>query len=508
MKKVHYIALLVLVLVLMIYTSCYKNDLDLDKWREPLSSSWVLPLLNAHFTINDISLLGDFINTNADGSIDLVYREDSVVLQSAAEYFDIIPNQELSEESAAVGDDPFNKLYQLDVFEDIRIDHIQFHAGLLNFSFDASTPVGSIVVFTIYNANREGEPAIFEFERTAHSLSGAFNVDGYTIDIEDFNDKNEIGYEYYIKRSPGLDVGDTIHFDWNFTDIKVRKAIGYFGNRTFDFNDGEYELDIDLFSNIEGELILSNPQIEVTITNPIGVPFRLEPELKAISGQTVKNIQLPPLDLKGASSIDDPEVITFTFDKDNSDIIELFSTLPDVLQFSGQLISNPDMDDALLNFASRFNIIQVDMGVKIPLDFSAEGITIRQSFEDLDFNFDANTTIESMLFRFKNENSFPFDARLNLFFHDKEGARLDSLHLPVVQAADVQDNGRVISPNHYQYEVKLDSQSVQNIINTHAIQLSVFISTPDAKAIQLFDDYYFKSQVSAQADLIQGLDGQ
>lgn len=502
MKKQTYQALVLIIVGSCIWTACYKNDLDLDKWRDPLESSWILPLIKAHFTFNDIDILNDFINTNDDGSLDLVYQQDSVILQGAAEYFDIIPDQRVSDEEIAVGAPPTSKLFELDVFEDIRIDQVTFYKGFLHFNFAPETPVGTVVTFTIYNAYKNNEPAIFELKRTAEANSGFFLIDDFEVDIEDFNQDNEVGYEFVISKSPGLNSGDTVLFQWQFSDIQVKEAAGYFGHRSFDFNDGQYDLDFDILSNFDGEFILNNPEIEVSITNPLGVPFQLTPYLTAVSASETNEIELPIITLEGAKSASEPEVKRFSFNRNNSDIVTLLSTMPDQLKFSGQLWSNPQMDISAFNFASRFDTIRVDIAVKIPLDFSAEYISFRQVYDDIEFNMESEAKVQNAIFRFKNENSFPFDAQLKVRFSDKDGLWLDSLLLPIIQAASIDNEGRVTEVNSYTYEVEFDSTQMVQILESRQIELNVLISTPNNIPVTLYDNYFFKTQVSTQADLI------
>tara|TARA_B100000780_G_C20824227_1_gene327472 strand:- start:205 stop:621 length:417 start_codon:yes stop_codon:yes gene_type:complete len=111
----------------------------------------------------------------------------------------------------------------------------------------------------------------------------------------------------------------------------------------------------------------------------------------------------------------------------------------------------------------------------------------------------SNNILESVVLYFNVENGFPFDAYVKVFMMDSiSGIALDSLDLNLLDAAAVNLNGRVEATNIQRFEVELDQNQVQSLIDANQAIISITLSTfaYETTAVKLYTDYTFVLGVS------------
>jgi len=487
----------------VVISSCYKNDLDPGILSDPIHSKWSLPLFSSEFRIQELNQINQFVETREDGSMQLLYRRDSVINRNAASYFDLVPDQEISREEILVSDGILKKYFEVETIEDIRLSSILFHEGQLQYKFDASMPIGTVVRFHIFNATKGAESAIFDFKVSSSGRSGSFDISDYLLLFGPEDNPNEMGYTFTIVQAPGLSPSQPVRFEWNFENIQGAEATGFFGQRIFELGQGTYDLEVEGLANFQGFLQLSDPVIRLTVQNPIGVPFEFEPFMTAIREGVRTDIALPKIAMTGAQAAGVPEIIIIEFNRSNSGIIALFENIPDQLNLSGNLWTNPAGETNKENFANRFDDLLIHVELVVPLKFSASGVSFTHRYEDINFWAEAPGRITEMALTFNNTNSFPFDAQFEFIFLDGASQPLDSVQIDLIKAAETDASGKVTVPEKYKVEVAFSKEQLEKIRNSVHADLRVTLNTGamGQQVVQIFDEYFFKTVVSLQADI-------
>lgn len=482
---------------------CYKDDLDSSILNDPIHSKWSIPLFTSEFRIQEFNQINDFLEIREDGSMQLLYRRDSVISKNAAAYFDILPDQGLNQEEIYVADSIQQKFFEFATIEDFRLSSLRFFKGQLHYNFDASMPIGTLVRFHIFDAKKGSDPAVFDFEVTSSSRSGQFDISDYDLIFGPEDEPNDMGYSFRIIQAPGLNPSDRVLFEWNFINLQGAKATGNFGQRLFELGEGTYDLELNGLANFQGSLKLSDPSIRLIVQNPIGVPFEFEPFVTAFKDGIGSDITLPKVMVQGAQSPGIPEITVIEFDRSNSGIVALFENIPDQIAVSGDLWTNPSGNTGNENFANRFDDLLIHAELIVPLKFSASGVSFTQRYDDINFWAEAPGKIKEMTLKFNNTNSFPFDAKFEFMFLDQVGGALDTIQVELIQKAETDATGRVTAPQNYIFEVEFSEEQVNKIRNSVHADIRVTFNTGDQgqQVIQLFDEYFFKTVVSLKADI-------
>lgn len=491
-------------IILMLTTSCWKDDLDTSILGDDISSDWSAPLIRAFFDIKDIDEEVSFINRLPDGKLQLVFSEDSVINQDGEAYFDLPPDQPKTPHiiTENMGVIPFE--FSLSVYGGASLDHIVLHAGNLNFEFKQTYPVGTTVEFRFLNATLNGLPAVFDFEVTTSSQSGSFDVSGLNVDFTSATGLNGIAYSVEVTNAAGLSGDDTIAYDWRFSNLRVETIEGYIGRRVVALPSLKQPIDFGGIERFQGMITLYEPELRITVHNPFGIDLKFTPAVNGIKkGSSPSLINLPEIVVDAASAPGVTTSTTTVFDKNNSDIVKFLQNIPEQLFLQGTVVVNDDQDSSKFNFANRNSNLVIDVELIIPLDFSAEEITLTQESEQDVLKQLLQLDLNRLELDLRSVNRFPFWTELELILIDTNEVRLDSVSLTVLQPAEVDENGRVTNEVSYSESVIFD-QDVLDVIpfaTTYKLRLKLGTASQGEQRVVIYDDYDFKSLIRVKAGL-------
>lgn len=490
--------------ILLITSSCWKDDLDPDIVGGDVSSNWSGPLVRAFFDIKDIDEEVSFINRLPDGKLQLVLSEDSVINQDGEAYFDLPPDQPkinhpITENMGVI---PFE--FSLSVYGNALLDNIILHTGNLNFDFTQTYPVGTTVEFRFLNATLGGQPAVFNFQVNAASESGSFDISGLNIDFSSATGVNGIAYSVEVVNAAGLGANDIISFDWWFNNLRVETIEGYVGRRVVALPSLYQPVDFGGLERFQGMITLYEPELRITVHNPLGIDLKFTPAVNGIKkGSSPSLINLPEIIVDAASAPGVTTSTTTVFDRNNSDIVNFLQNIPEQLFLQGTVIVNDDQDSSKYNFANRNSNLIIDVELIIPLDFSAEEITLTQESEQDALKQLLQLDLNRLELDLRSVNRFPFWTELELVLIDTNDVRLDSVSLTVLQPAEVDENGRVINEVSYSESVVFD-QDILDIIpfaTTYKLRLKLGTANQGEERVVIYDDYDFKSLIRVKAGL-------
>ena len=201
-------------------------------------------------------------------------------------------------------------------------------------------------------------------------------------------------------------------------------------------------------------------------------------------------IQVDPATAPGVSTIS-----TIVFNANNSDVLTLLQSIPEELFLQGSIIVNDDEDSTLVNFATRYDMVTIDLELIIPLEFSTQTITLTQNITEVPLFESLPLDINRLELDFRTENKFPFLAELEIYFMDDNNTQLDSVSLSVLQSANVDNTGRVINPVSYNDNIVLDEKILDILPLTSYFEVRVRLGTTDDGSVPvvIYDDYTFET---------------
>ena len=456
-------------------------------------AEFAIPLGIATTTVEE--LLANFdegtvIEIGPDNIIHLVYRGD-VLTQYASEY--LIEAAQSIPLIIPIVDTNF-MILPFSSPEVLEVDKAYYKTGTVSLAVESKQYTGPVKLkVTLPQVFKNGVP--FSIETVFNSpISGIPGIGKELINVTtpvagyDLipNADGNITVEYVAITDGGN--GDTITLDVVSLlnkNIYFSYFEGYLGNEVF--NGGRDTIQIDFFENwTQGDVFFEDPVITINITNSFGVPTRSVIDTFDILTADGKRIPLRSEFIDDVNGIDfpyplvdgDSALLTFDFDKTNSNIDTVLGSRPIALDYKVDARMNPDTNSALRGFISEESFYKIQVEVDLPLHGRVSGFGIVENFN---INFSGYEEILEAEFKLVADNGTPLNIAGQAYFVDGTGAILDSLFDAgasiIVGAAVVDNNGNVISPTTEISFTTFDAARFDHIREAEKIVLHSFFST-------------------------------
>ena len=382
----------------------------------------------------------------------------------------------------------------VDFTTDLEIELIQLSSGFLTYKFDSDVNTVLELSMTIPQLLDQNNSSFYKLIQVAPGeTTFSIPLENYTIDFN--NNSNQFQIEFsseIIQNQNFVDFNkfDQISFSMELENLDYDFISGYFGQLEEVIDQGELQIDLSILSDIASGIDLVSPSLSFTMNNAMGIPFVFDVDVIGYSGFEEFNLEGPSIDAPSmASSVT-------TFDNINSQLSDFVSFSPDVIKYSGVVISNPEGDLGIPNTVTANSSINVSYELDLPLQIKIKDAVTIDTLE-LDFdsdNFPDIDQVESVEFHLQTKNEFPIDIALSVFFEDSvSGLILDSLNFELLQAAPVDENDVVNEPILFETKIKLTSNQFDALLNSNRALLDLRMNSYDTEntAIKLYTDYEF-----------------
>lgn len=299
---------------------------------------------------------------------------------------------------------------------------------------------------------------------------------------------NRIPYTYslIVNSTPGLinySSTDIIKMDISLNGIEFKSITGDFGNRSRFIDPGEFNMDLDLFSKIDGSFKLANPSLVLTIHNSIGIPASVALDFMAVDkdGLSVP-LNPPPFDIPVPANLN-AGIATknVVFDKSNSQIVDFIARLlTGKILYSGQVDFNKNylVTAQNPNFMDIDASLGMDLTLELPLELQVSGINFKDTTSMSGGDYDNFETADLIV---NSTNGIPLDFNLQLFFVDtiskiQHGA---SEGVKILSAAQVNTSGE-ITPAQSSQTFSLTKTDMNNLRKSNGLVFSGTVSSPDS----------------------------
>ncbi|MEM9545795.1 MAG: hypothetical protein AAGA77_07475 [Bacteroidota bacterium] len=493
---------LLLLFFLVLSCSDYRDLNDIERAEEEVELA--VPLVNTEFEVSDFT--GEnapenvSIRVDQDDRVTLIYNGD-VVRQPVAEIFPPVPffGVQLEDTSFTV---------PIPFASDQRVDRAIFGNSKFSVGFTSEFAEDIDVKLTIPQLSKDGN--IFEMDLTipyTGSLPNEYNSEFTS--VEDWvliSEDNIITIIYDARLSDGT----RVKFDDAFLifDLVTFDYIeGYFGSEVFDIQ-GDF-IAIGVLDNwVSGGLSFEDPKVKVFVENAFGFPVRsifkkmqvvtttgefLDMESDVIDNNV--DFNYPSLDEIGQIKITE-----FSFNRDNSNIVDLFKEKVVRVTYDIDAGANPDMDESITGFVNEDSYFLVNVDVELPLEGTVNNLVLQDTV-DLDMS-DFEDVISA---EFKNviTNDFPADVTLQGYFFDGNNVLLDSLFKErlLLPAAEVNPaTGRTSEGADVITFEDFEEGRFENLKSGKKILVNVKINTQQASSgpLWIYNDYGVRFKIGAK----------
>ena len=367
---------------------CLEEINDIDKVNFTWDPALATPIVDSDFSIVDflgVSATAANIQVDSSGLIILTFRNQLASSPEASNLFSF-PNQAFSSlMTINSGDQSFVPITatisnQMDFKKDFqtsdgeRLDSLLLKDGKIIAEISSEFPASGEVVLTFRSLQKNGNPLTLtlplDFDGTNQPVNAAdsSDLDGYSLALADAA-KNGNAIDYGVAFTLSFEnqlilFSNSVFIDIQLNGLKFSAAFGDLGTKSI--SAPVDSLAIDVFNNIAlGSLILDDPRFTFEFENGFGIDTGIDldsfatvaadQETLFLSGPIIDNQQT----VLGAdiANLGTPATSFLTINRDNSNIVDLFSIAPilAIFKFNGTLNPNGTTNHFVLD-SSRINV--------------------------------------------------------------------------------------------------------------------------------------------------------
>jgi len=388
-----------------------------------------------------------------------------------------------------------------------KLFHILFAGGTIHYTFISGFPVDADIEIQFPTALLDGEVPGDEFLLKKNStVEDEASSDGLSIDFTEDTSQpyNRFPVAFKITLLPTddfvtIDSSDNVNAFIDFTQIDIAYADGYMGRKEVNISRDTVETGLEWLDQFKGEIIFTEPIIEVKYINGIGVPLKILPEIYGFNSNTGESQSLDS-DTIIVSYPTQPGDVTqgnFEFNNSNSSLVDLIALRPDMIIYDGYGLTN--WGEPELNFIFNTSIFVGNAEIKIPLiiksNFFVFSDTAKIKVDEADNSLKEGLMIANVL------NGFPFEMHLQLKIPDSvTGEILETVDFGMIESAIVDAEGKVTEPVSGQLTGAFDKDFLDSLTRASYALVYVESETFDngTVPVALQSDYVLKTAIGFQ----------
>lgn len=419
---------LILVGFIFSIVSCYDLENETQFGIGSQEYNLAVPLIDSKITLGKLAsdLKGNTsIKIDATGKATVFYNGEVIRRTTAA----IFP--------------PFPGLLPIPILDSVWVEEIfdrerysikkaVFDGTNIWFTFQNSLPEDINIKLTIPELSKNGQvftqDFVLKYNNTSPSIlvTEKFSVDEWSLTSVN----NSITFQYQARTKSGTPI-KLDQAQMNFDLIKFSYLEGYLGYHIFPIEGSS--VDVGLFNNwLSGSFSFEDPKITISVQNAFGLPVRSRVNKMALTSITGTNVNLESAFINTGidfaypsfSEIGTVKTTDFIFDKTNSNLKEIFNEKTKTIAYDIVALINPDRDTTINGYISDGGFFVINVAVEVPLNGSVNNVVLTDT---LDIDLADYDEIISAQFKSITSNDFPAEVKVQAYFLDENGQRLDQL---------------------------------------------------------------------------------
>jgi hypothetical protein len=313
------------------------------------------------------------------------------------------------------------------------------------------------------------------------------------------NDKTELAVTFTLVSNGAMKISRDakINFSTEVNAINFEQIYGHIWQKD-EFKSGEISFDIpeglfssDLITN--NNILLSNPQINVNFKHNMGIPMLLKIDnfYYVKNGEKIyldKNDEHNSIELEIEKPTEINEFATkeIKLDNTNSPIAELIQKLPEQVGITWHALT-PLTNSNDVHFIVNPLVAEMDLDVTVPFQFDENTHftykdTIATDLESMLQNITDMANIDTLCLYLDVTSALPASVSVKLYYYDENNELLYESTDFEIGAAEVDANGRVMTPTIQNKTITLNSIIAQKVMATKNIVLEVGLKSKDEKS--------------------------
>lgn len=447
---------------LLLISGCRKLDQLDDLSATNIDAEYAIPLFSTEFKMEEVL-------ENFDENSSVFFDEDGKAILRYQGDFTSSGSQEIFDVLSIINNIPIPLMDTVSALpfvapNGVTLDYAILKTGGFRYLFTSEHEEPVTVTVSIPSMTKDGE--VFSHTLNTINYDGSLPVtggilapldlSGYRLDVPE----DSIYVEFSAFREDSGFADTLAGFAVIFSDVTASFIQGYLGNQVFEFDRDTIE--IDFFENwTEGTLRFEDPTINFMVSNSFGFPVRSSINVLDIISVNDRIFPLSSPFIENGIDFAYPQPdeigcvkqTFFSFDNENSNLVELLSAVPKAVDYNIDGLTNPDGNTDIRGFMTDSSLFAVQVEVVLPVFGAVSNYNVFDTIKidrfDFDVDFEEYGTINYAEFKLYSESNMPLDIDLQLFFADQNEQLIDSLFTDltsVVRAAEVDSEGNTVSP--------------------------------------------------------------
>jgi len=309
-------------------------------------------------------------------------------------------------------------------------------------------------------------------------ISDSIQLAGYDLELQG----GTFSVHYDARNSSGerivlpLSFMQLTSFEFNYVEGNISTQI---------INTGLLTIDVALpDSLVEGEFEVLDPKIHFDLSNSFGVPagarvkelYTLLEDGSRIDFESPLLAEIIPVGYPTLEEQGDTILQRITFDRNNSNIVELISDDLLTVFYDIDIVLNPSENPEEIFFIDESSIAILDATVELPLEVQIPQVVVRYG---VPIRFDDFGDVGDARLKLIAENGIPlgFDPLLQFLTGGGDRQQLSADPSDVIAPASVNEFGEVVGKISSTLFFPLSSSEVQFITTSDSLMLEVLIMT-------------------------------
>lgn len=503
-----------LLLIPLFFTACLEELEDIDKAEiGTLNPDVAIPIVSSNFTFEEFLLEGNSIaDISEENGLILLSYNDTIISQGADSILSIEDqvSPDLVVSGTAMSAIPPNSsqtfsrsaTFNLGNSGSDQLDSIWLSAGDLISTVEVAAPVSGNVTITFNSIQQNGnaiEQSLswsFDGTNSNQTITESDDLAGASLVLTTGGGTNEISFNAEItitNEGSAVSNTDEVRVNFSLSNLEFAGIFGDIASRSI--TTPRKFKDIDIFNNIDdGAFQLDDPRLELSFINSFGLPValgidRIRAQAKdgsfiALSGDVVNNQSPFLLDAPGLNEIGESRTSSIAFNNTNSNLNDVLNSFPS--EFSYRFPGQIDPNNTANNFVLAESAIDIYLSIEIPLSGTISALQIVKTF---DFDGNGISELNDATMIINTVNTFPIDARLQVYFSDDASNRLDSLYAEnngrLMNAAEIDAQGFSTVPGELNDRVFVDAAKIDNIEQATQLVMRVQLQTANGGTVPI-----------------------
>jgi len=358
-------------------------------------------------------------------------------------------------------------------------------SGDIRFEFVSQYLEDIHVVVTFPQLKKDGTAFRFEHELNyngnapVQSSTTPVSVAGYTME---FNN-GEIEMQYTATKNNGdrvqLNIVGGMATGWRYGYMQ-----GVWEKEEFGLE--KDTLDIDVFEEkFDGDITFADPKLMVTLENSFGFPVMAKINTLQMVDEDGQVLELESslfdeglhLDYPAMGQLNQSKTTTITFDRSNSNIVELLNSQPQQVIYDLAVVINPEEDTSSPGFITDNSNIKATIRTEVPVYGTLSNLTVENV---VDNDISDTDEIESVELKLITDNGLPLNLDLQFHFLDQDLNIIGSLfenELHPLNAASVDGDGNVSQSSRMVTTIPIPAAQMAMLKNSKNLMMVAGLST-------------------------------